>query len=61
MKTIGRALTGVGVLAILLPLLAGLFRIVGGPDVGVALEYAPSFVIGGLLLFVVGTALRVYG
>lgn len=60
MRAIGILATAGGVLAVVLPILAGISRLVGGPELAIALEYAPTFVLGGIVLFVVGTGLRVY-
>lgn len=60
MGWIGEAVTVGGVGCIVLPILAGISRLVGGPGLSIALTYAPTFVIGGILLFVIGTIIRLY-
>lgn len=60
MGWIGPAVTVAGVACILLPVIAGMSSVIGGPELPVAITYAPTFVIGGLLLFVSGTAMRAY-
>lgn len=56
----GQLVTLMGVIAILLPPAAVIMEFIPGVGFPLALTYAPTFVIGGILLFVIGTALRVY-
>lgn len=61
MRTIGILVTVAGLFAVGLPILAGVSALFGGPRITIALEYAPTFVLGGIVLFVIGTGLRVWG
>lgn len=42
-----------------LPILGGLLSFVG-PSLPYVVEYAPTFILGGMLLFVIGVALRAF-
>lgn len=59
MAWLGRGLTGIGVLLMVLPILGGLLSFVG-PSLPYVVEYAPTFILGGMLLFVIGVALRAF-
>ena len=57
MERIGQLLTVAGVASILFPLI-GLVADLSGRSVPYAIAYAPTFVLGGILLFVIGIAIR---
>lgn len=60
MALLGRSVTVVGVLLIVAPLIGVALSFV---DIGVPMvvEYAPSFILGGIFVFVVGIALQTFG
>ncbi len=60
MGMFGQIVTLCGVIAIVLPPIALVLELFPGVGFPVALVYAPTFVLGGIILFVVGTVLRVY-
>lgn len=60
MGLLGNAITAGGIICILLPIVAGISRLVSGPDLAVAIDYAPTFVLGGIFFFVLGTGIRIY-
>ena len=57
MEWIGRVLTVAGILCIILPIIGGLAYL-AGTELPYVVSYAPTFVLGGILLFVIGIALR---
>lgn len=59
MNVVGQILTAVGVLCILLPIL-GVILDFTGTTLPYVIEYAPTFVLGGIVLFVVGVAIRTF-
>ncbi len=60
MAWIARLVTFAGIVAIFLPAIAAVLTLVPGQGFPLALTRAPTFVIGGIVLFVVGTIMRVY-
>lgn len=60
MRWLGYALSAAGIGLVLLPVLAGISSLLSGPALALPLTYAPTFVLAGILAFVVGVALRVY-
>lgn len=58
MRRLGQGLSAVGVACIILPVLAVLSRALDGPELALATARAPTFVLGGLFLFVVGIGIR---
>ncbi len=60
MALLGRAITIAGVILIVAPIIGGGLTFV---DVSVpwVVEYAPTFILGGLFLFVAGVGLQTFG
>lgn len=57
MVWVGRSVAAVGIVLIALPIAAGLLSLLG-TDLPVFLAYSPTFVLLGIIVFVVGMAIR---
>lgn len=60
MALVGRGVTILGVAMIIAPLL-GVALSFGGYTIPWVVEYAPTFILGGIFLFVIGVALQTFG
>lgn len=61
MPWLGRSIAAVGVVLIVLPVIAALLWVSGRGSLPTVLAYAPTFVLLGILVFVVGIGIRTFG
>lgn len=60
MAWLGRSIAAVGVVLIALPVIAALLWVSGRGALPTVLAYAPTFVLVGILVFVIGIGIRTF-
>ncbi len=57
MVWVGRTIAGIGVLLVALPIVAFPLSLLG-VELPLVTQYAPTFILGGIFVFVIGMAIR---
>ena len=60
MPLLGRGITITGVVLVALPIIGGVLTLFDR-QIPWVIEFAPTFVLGGIVLFVLGIALQMFG